>query len=360
MQAELQVLSPLVPVRDVSFLRFCKQLSEGAWAVVDVSVDVVRDNRPAPPAAVKCRRLPSGCVVQDMSNGYCKYDETTVHRLYRPLLRSGLALGARRWVASLQRQSLAVLVPPSLLPPGDDSSNGRRSMLKLAQRMTDNFCAGVCVSSAREWSKLGGAINIGEDVRVMTRQSVADPGVPPGVVLSAATSVWLQASPQRLFDFLRNEQLRSQWDILSNGGPMQEIAHIAKGQNTGNAVSLLRASVSIFYPAADATQSSMLILQETCTDASGSLVVYAPVDIPAMHLVMSGGDSAYVSLLPSGFAILPDGGTHRSLGSLLTVAFQILVNSQPTAKLTVESVETVNNLISCTLQKIKAALHCET
>ncbi|KAJ8511792.1 hypothetical protein OPV22_002226 [Ensete ventricosum] len=365
MQAELQVLSPLVPVRDVSFLRFCKQLSEGAWAVVDVSVDVVRDNRPAPPAAVKCRRLPSGCVVQDMSNGYCKvtwvehseYDETTVHRLYRPLLRSGLALGARRWVASLQRQSLAVLVPPSLLPPGDDSTitpSGRRSMLKLAQRMTDNFCAGVCVSSAREWSKLGGAINIGEDVRVMTRQSVADPGVPPGVVLSAATSVWLQASPQRLFDFLRNEQLRSQWDILSNGGPMQEIAHIAKGQNTGNAVSLLRAS------AADATQSSMLILQETCTDASGSLVVYAPVDIPAMHLVMSGGDSAYVSLLPSGFAILPDGGTHRSLGSLLTVAFQILVNSQPTAKLTVESVETVNNLISCTLQKIKAALHCET
>ncbi|CAL9124998.1 unnamed protein product [Musa textilis] len=364
MQAELQVLSPLVPVRDVSFLRFCKQLSEGAWAVADVSVDGVRDNRPAPPATVKCRRLPSGCVVQDMSNGYSKvtwvehseYDEATVHPLYRPLLRSGSALGARRWVASLQRQSLAVLAPPSL-SPGDDSAvtpSGRRSMLKLAQRMTDNFCAGVCASSAREWSKLGGAINIGEDVRVMTRQSVADPGVPPGVVLSAATSVWLPASPQRLFDFLRNEQLRSQWDILSNGGPMQEIAHIAKGQNTGNAVSLLRAS------AANATQSSMLILQETCTDASGSLVVYAPVDIPAMHLVMSGGDSAYVSLLPSGFAILPDGGTHKAPGSLLTVAFQILVNSQPTAKLTVESVETVNNLISCTVQKIKAALHCET
>ncbi|CAL9130598.1 unnamed protein product [Musa acuminata var. zebrina] len=364
MQAELQVLSPLVPVRDVSFLRFCKHLSEGAWAVVDVSVDGVRDNRPAPPATVKSRRLPSGCVVQDMSNGYSKvtwvehseYDEATVHPLYRPLLRSGSALGARRWVASLQRQSLAVLVPPSLSPGGDSTitPSGRRSMLKLAQRMTDNFCAGVCASSAREWSKLGGAINIGEDVRVMTRQSVADPGVPPGVVLSAATSVWLPASPQRLFDFLRNEQLRSQWDILSNGGPMQEIAHIAKGQNTGNAVSLLRAS------AANATQSSMLILQETCTDASGSLVVYAPVDIPAMHLVMSGGDSAYVSLLPSGFAILPDGGTHKAPGSLLTVAFQILVNSQPTAKLTVESVETVNNLISCTVQKIKAALHCET
>lgn len=125
----------------------------------------------------------------------------------------------------------------------------------------------------------------------------------------------------------------------------------------------------------NANQSSMLILQETCINAAGSLVVYAPVDIPAMHVVMNGGDSAYVALLPSGFAIVPDGpGSrgptagpcsnggpyHRVSGSLLTVAFQILVNSLPTAKLTVESVETVNNLISCTVQKIKAALHCES
>ncbi|KAJ6320416.1 hypothetical protein OIU78_015746 [Salix suchowensis] len=202
------------------------------------------------------------------------------------------------------------------------------------------------------------------------------PGEPPGIVLSAATSVWLPVSPQRLFDFLRDERLRSEWDILSNGGPMQEMAHIAKGQDHGNCVSLLRAS------AMNANQSSMLILQETCIDAAGSLVVYAPVDIPAMHVVMNGGDSAYVALLPSGFAIVPDGpgslgapagnggppannngnggGPERVSGSLLTVAFQILVNSLPTAKLTVESVETVNNLISCTVQKIKAALQCES
>lgn len=125
--------------------------------------------------------------------------------------------------------------------------------------------------------------------------------------------------------------------------------------------------------AVNSNQSSMLILQETCIDSAGSLVVYAPVDIPAMHVVMNGGDSAYVALLPSGFAIVPDrpvssgpmsngngGAGPRVSGSLLTVAFQILVNSLPTAKLTVESVETVNNLISCTVQKIKAALQCES
>lgn len=273
-------------------------------------------------------------------------------------------------------------------------------MLKLAQRMVDNFCTGVCASTVRKWDKLS-VDNVGEDVRVMTRKSVDDPGEPPGIVLSAATSVWIPVSQQRMFDFLRNERLRSEWDILSNGGPMQEMIHIAKGQGHGNCVSLLRASVSnrlpvlpfpfvtIFFflssssnlylltchlQAINASDSTMLILQETWSDASGSLVVYAPVDTASINVVMHGGESAYVALLPSGFAILPDGpssgfGGSNSYngssikgegedggGSILTVGFQILVNSIPTAKLTVESVETVNNLISCTIQKIKAAL----
>ncbi|XVF79987.1 hypothetical protein PTKIN_Ptkin15bG0034400 [Pterospermum kingtungense] len=388
MYAELQVLSPLVQVREVNFLRFCKQHAEGVWAVVDVSIDTIRETSSGAPTFLSCRRLPSGCVVQDMPNGYSKvtwvehaeYDESQVHQLYRPLLSSGMGFGAQRWVATLQRQCecLAILMSSSV-PTRDHTAitaSGRRSMLKLAQRMTDNFCAGVCASTVHKWNKLN-AGNVDEDVRVMTRKSVDDPGEPPGIVLSAATSVWLPVSPQRLFDFLRDERLRSEWDILSNGGPMQEMAHIAKGQDPGNCVSLLRAS------AMNANQTSMLILQETCIDAAGSLVVYAPVDIPAMHVVMNGGDSAYVALLPSGFSIVPDGpgsrgstsnghingngggnggggGSQRVGGSLLTVAFQILVNSLPTAKLTVESVETVNNLISCTVQKIKAALQCES
>ncbi|KAL0373637.1 UNVERIFIED_CONTAM: Homeobox-leucine zipper protein ANTHOCYANINLESS 2 [Sesamum radiatum] len=358
MHAELQVLSPLVPVREVNFLRFCKQHAEGVWAVVDVSIDTIRETSSGGP---NCRRLPSGCG-----------GKTRLMAIQRSLISAGMGFGAQRWVATLQRQCecLAILMS-SNVPTRDHTAitaGGRRSMLKLAQRMTNNFCAGVCASTVHKWNKLR-TENVDEDVRVMTRKSVDDPGEPPGIVLSAATSVWLPVTPQRLFDFLRNEHLRSEWDILSNGGPMQEMAHIAKGQDHGNCVSLLRAS------AMNANQSSMLILQETCIDAAGSLVVYAPVDIPAMHVVMNGGDSAYVALLPSGFAIVPDGpgsrggddgptsnggSGHRVSGSLLTVAFQILVNSLPTAKLTVESVETVNNLISCTVQKIKAALQCES
>lgn len=406
MHAELQVLSPLVPIREVVFLRFCKQHAEGLWAVVDVSVDAIlrpdgghhHAQNGGAAGYMGCRLLPTGCIVQDMNNGYSKvtwvvhaeYDEAVVHQLYRPLLQSGQALGARRWLASLQRQCqyLAILCSNSL-PARDHAAItpvGRRSMLKLAQRMTDNFCAGVCASAAQKWRRLdewrsgeggdaagnGGSAAAGEGeekVRMMARHSVGAPGDPPGVVLSATTSVRLPAtSPQRVFDYLRDEQRRGEWDILANGEAMQEMDHIAKGQHHGNAVSLLRPN------ATSGNQNNMLILQETCTDPSGSLVVYAPVDVQSMHVVMNGGDSAYVSLLPSGFAILPDGhcqspntahqgspscggsSSSSSTGSLVTVAFQILVNNLPTAKLTVESVETVSNLLSCTIQKIKSAL----
>lgn len=131
-------------------------------------------------------------------------------------------------------------------------------MLKLAQRMTDNFCAGVCASAAQKWRRLdewrggegGGAGGPGEEkVRMMARQSVGAPGEPPGVVLSATTSVRLPATPpQAVFDYLRDEQRRGEWDILANGEAMQEMDHIAKGQHHGNAVSLLRPNVSTTLP----------------------------------------------------------------------------------------------------------------
>lgn len=124
-------------------------------------------------------------------------------------------------------------------------------MLKLAKRMTDNFCSGVCGSSVHNWTKLqisqsniGSSFGGGEgQPTVMTRMQSADEvsGVSGSVVLCAATSVWLPLTPpQRVFDFLRDERLRNKWDVLSNGGPVQEIVHIPKSHSRANAVSLLR------------------------------------------------------------------------------------------------------------------------
>lgn len=116
---------------------------------------------------------------------------------------------------------------------------GKREMLKLAERMTENFCGGVSASPARGWRKLR-AENLDEDVRVTIRRVMVEPGEPSSAVLCAAASVWLAVPPQPLFDLL----LRSEWRILSDGGPVQEAATIATGHRRGNAVSLLRARVS--------------------------------------------------------------------------------------------------------------------
>ncbi|KAJ3678341.1 hypothetical protein LUZ60_002144 [Juncus effusus] len=391
MSAEFQVPSPLVPTRESLFVRYCKQHQDGTWAVVDVSLDGLR---PGPTA--RCRRRPSGCLIQEMPNGYSKVtwvehveaDDRAVHNLYKPLVNSGLAFGAKRWVGTLERQCERLAsVMASSIPNGDISvittPEGKKSMLKLAERMVGSFCGGVTASTTHQWTTLSGSG--AEDVRVMTRKSVDDPGRPPGIILNAATSFWLPVPPKRVFDFLRDESTRSEWDILSNGGVVQEMAHIANGRDHGNCVSLLRVNSS------NANQSNMLILQESCTDSTGSYVIYAPVDVVAMNVVLNGGEPDYVALLPSGFAILPDGPHPRSHGpgtgqenvdkesngmmnemhglgvgesgtngSLLTVAFQILVDSLPTAKLSLGSVATVNSLIACTVERIKAAVAGES
>lgn len=88
------------------------------------------------------------------------------------------------------------------------STDGRKSMLKLAERMMLSFCTGVGASTAHAWTALTPADC--DDVKVMTRKSTDEPGRPPGIVLSAATSFRLPVPSKRVFDFLRNENSRSE------------------------------------------------------------------------------------------------------------------------------------------------------
>ncbi|RDX80314.1 Homeobox-leucine zipper protein HDG11, partial [Mucuna pruriens] len=389
MYQELQVLSPLVSTREFYFLRYCQQIEQGTWAVVDVSYDFPQDSHFA--AQFRSHRRPSGCLIQDMPDGHSKItwvehveieDKTLPHRLYRNLIYSGMAFGAERWLATLQRmcERLTYLMVTTNHPTRDNlggvisSPEGKRSMMKLAQRMVTNFCASISTSSGHRWTTLSGLNEIG--VRVTVHKST-DPGQPNGVVLSAATTIWLPTPPHTVFSFFKDERKRPQWDVLSNGNAVQEVAHIANGSHAGNSISVLRAF--------NASQNNMLILQESCIDSCGSLVVYCPVDLPSINIAMNGEDPSYIPLLPSGFSILPDGqgqgqgqalaeqegdgassssNANRNIGrcggSLVTVAFQILVSSLPSAKVNMESVTTVNNLIGSTIQQIKASLSCPT
>lgn len=80
MYEELQVLSPLVPTREFYFLRFCQQIEQGSWAIVDISYDISRDNQFA--SQYRSHRLPSGCLIQDMPNGYSKVVKLVIKCVY--------------------------------------------------------------------------------------------------------------------------------------------------------------------------------------------------------------------------------------------------------------------------------------
>lgn len=91
--------------------------------------------------------------------------------------------------------------------------DGKRSMMKLSQRMVSIFCASVSTSTAaQQYTTLAGSKD--SPVRVTVRKDM-DPSQPNGLVLCAATSIWLPVSPQIAFDFFRDVRMRPQVSLLN-------------------------------------------------------------------------------------------------------------------------------------------------
>ncbi|KAJ9135104.1 hypothetical protein P3X46_032323 [Hevea brasiliensis] len=364
MYAELQVLSPLVPTREAYFLRYCQQnVEEGNWAIVDFPIDGFHDN--IQPCFPLYRRRPSGCVIQDMPNGYSRVtwveqaeiEEKPVHQIFSQFVSSGMAFGAHRWLGVLQRQCerVASLMARNISDLGViPSPEARKNLMRLAQRMIRTFSVNVSTCGGQSWTALSDSCN--DTVRITTRK-ITEPGQPNGVILSAVSTTWLPFPHYHL-------------DVLSNGNALHEVAHIANGSHPGNCISLLRINV-----ASNSSQNVELMLQESCTDQSGSLVVYTTVNVDSIQLAMSGEDPSCIPLLPLGFVIVPvestcnsntvnEGNSIQSLqegnctnsGCLLTVGLQVLASTIPSAKLNLSSVNAINNHLRNTVHQITSAL----
>uniref|UniRef100_A0A2N9EEN7 Homeobox domain-containing protein n=1 Tax=Fagus sylvatica TaxID=28930 RepID=A0A2N9EEN7_FAGSY len=318
MYEQMHILSPLVPPREFYFIRHCQQIELGIWVIVDVSYDCSKENT----SPSRSWRLPSGCMIQEMANGCSKVtwvehvevdDKTQTHRLYRDLICSSIAYGAERWVVTLKRMcerfaySMGETTPTREVGGVISLPEGRRSIMKLSHRMVKNFCGILSMSGKLDFPQLSEVNNSG--VRVSVRKST-EAGQPSGMIVSAATSLWLPLPPQNVFNFFRDEKTRVQWDVLSNGNAVHEIAHIGNGAHPGNCISVIRP----FIP----TENNMLMLQESFIDTMGSLVVYAPIDIPAINIAMSGEDSSDIPILPSGFIISGDGRPETGTGTAST------------------------------------------
>ncbi|XP_062073524.1 homeobox-leucine zipper protein HDG5 [Humulus lupulus] len=368
MFAELQYLSPLVPTREAHFLRYCRQNSdhERTWVIVDFPVDSFHDVLQYQPSLPRYRRRPSGCIIQDMPNGYSRVtwvehaeiEEKPVHQTFSHFVQSGMAFGAPRWLALLKRQCerVASLMARNISDLGVmHSPESRKNMMKLSQRMLRTFCVNISTSGGQSWTAVSDSPD--DTVRITTRK-VTVPGQPNGLILSAVSTTWLPFPDYHVFDLLRDEGRRSQLEVLSNGSSLQKIAHIANGSDPGNCISLLRINV-----ASNSTQPVELMLQESCTDKSGSVVVYSTMEVDAIQLVMSGGDPSCIPILPLGFVIVPaelasenNNNATGKTGCLLTVGLQVLASTNPSARLSLPSVNAINNHLSNTVRQIMAAL----
>ncbi|KAG9133339.1 hypothetical protein Leryth_021485 [Lithospermum erythrorhizon] len=378
MYAELQVLSPLVPTRETHFLRYCQQnVEEGTWIIVDFPLDNFHTSYPLSYPYFK--RRPSGCVIQDMPNGYSRItwvehaevEENSVHQILDQFVSSGIAFGAQRWLAVLERQCerFASLMARNVSDLGViPSLEARRNLMCLAQRMVRTFCINMSTAYGQSWTSISDPTD--STIRITTRK-VTEPGQINGLILTGVLTTWLPYPYYQVFDLLRDEHRRAQLDVLSNGNALQEVAHIANGSHPGNCISILRMNV-----ANNSSQRVELMLQESCTDESGSLVVYTTVNVDAIQEAMTGQDPSCIPMLPLGFVIVPmnhpTNNNSCNIGSsegqssgkaplaepgcLLTVGLQVLTSTLPTAKVNLSSVNAITHHISSTAEQINAAL----
>ncbi|CAN1146352.1 Homeobox-leucine zipper protein ROC5 [Linum perenne] len=175
----------------------------------------------------------------------------------------------------------------------------------------------------------------------MSRKNLTDPEEAVGIVLIVSTSLWLPVSRRRVFEFPMREDTRNDWDFLINGGPSRRLFVSPRLRIFGQQNSY------------SGDNDASFILQETWNDVTSSLLVYTTMRAPILEFAMSGGDSSFVALLPSGFTIFHDG--KGGGGGIGDCEFQILVSTDPESTMTIDLVSALTILLSCTIKRIKDA-----
>ncbi|KAK9911592.1 hypothetical protein M0R45_035488 [Rubus argutus] len=307
MTVEFHLPSPLVPVREHHFIRYCCQYYENLWVVVDADLSGLFQD-----PTVKSYKRPSGCLIQALLDGYSKVtwvenaevNDENIQNLYFPLNRSSTTFGAKRWVSTLEGHCQQLF--SSMVTPHDQISlgviyddKGKKSLCSLARRMMLKFYSDVSASAANHWSTSLEFYESGE-MQSMVRVNAVDPGIPMGTIFSVVSSLWWPTSPNEVFELLQNYQSRHQWDTLVMGEVVEEVMRVITSPNSGNYISLLQINGT------NSGTAKRLIRQESYTNSIESYLVYTKINTLEMKAVLSEANPDCVTLLPSSFAIIPN------------------------------------------------------
>ncbi|XP_076915364.1 homeobox-leucine zipper protein HDG1-like [Bidens hawaiensis] len=348
MKAEIQLISPLVPARFLKFIRFTKCHADGAWVVVDFSVD--HDLM----EGFEARRMPSGCILRDMQNGFSKvtwiehteYSEYFVPNEYRRLVRCGMGFGAQRWLSALFRHSEYLQTTISPILNRILYHKSRRCLKDLAKSMTSIFCYGVCLTDIQQWDVVFEAPG---RPRVMARKCISSLGRPLGLTMSAAYSVRIPAKHRQLFHLLLRLDSRGIWDPICHSLAERIVVSYPFNQNeeSSNCVSVLKSNHEM-----TTGENQIMVLQDSVSDTTVSLIVSATVDSKTISMVLNEDIIPYVPFLPIGLSIVPYYGEGREpnveCGSMVTVGSQMLIPGQ--TEITTEHIITMRQLLSLTIQ----------
>ncbi|XP_069152726.1 homeobox-leucine zipper protein HDG11-like [Solanum lycopersicum] len=372
MYEKLHILSPLVEARNYYFIRYFRKLDEKTWIMVDVSYDLIKEIQSGETS--HAWKFPSGCAIQDLEHGesrvtwieHVQVDEKIpVHNMFLPLLIDRQTYGAKRWIVTLQRmcERYSVEVGATSLSRHDpkqvlNDPEILENIMQISLRMVKRFCE---ILSMTEKLDFPTSSKFKSEDRVSIRKN-EDITQQKGFIITAATSLWLPLSCRNVFNFLKDNNSRCQWDVLAGENTVTELARIETGCVPGNNITIIQPYVP--------EEKNMLILQESAIDELGAFLIYAPIDLSTVNSIFNGGDVNKVSILPSGFIICPDGRHNLDTyitknaqnGSILTMAFQILIchadNASISLKQQKSAVTSVHNLLSSTVLKIKATLGC--
>ena len=301
-----------------------------------------------------CRKCPSGCLIHDLQNGSShvtwvehvdvREQEKELRPIFKPFVESGFAFGAKRWLSTLQRHAERFIYSMGInIAPSDSTiaPEGRRSLAAMTNKMMVSFCNDISNSTFHHWTLVNRTKKRPMEVRTNKRRG--DPGKPPGLNRTAGCTVKHISHHTRVFDFLRDVQSRHPWDSMAMEKSVQVLADFTTGPDPRNCISVL----------AIGNHNDFLILQECCTDATGSYVIYAPIDKTIFQSMLCGADPEPIPLLSSGFSILPDVSGGVLDGTLLTRVFQISIRALSTRN----AVDMASAVVQDTLRRIKAAVN---
>lgn len=92
------------------------------------------------------------------------------------------------------------------------SPDGKRSVMKLAQRMVNNFCSSINPPNAQQWTTFSETNEFEVRASLYKCLDLCQPSV--AMVLSAATTIGLPVPPDNVFSFFKDERTRPQvWSI---------------------------------------------------------------------------------------------------------------------------------------------------